>query len=98
MNKTIAGKYEHYLPLFKTVGFRDAKVFFYTNNQRRMLSMIETLKRTIDALGYEHYYAQCFCFAVIEYDRFINALPKLTDRAVTGDYQRAALEPFNFLK
>ena len=96
-NTTIDDKLEQYLSL--GADLRDAMVVFVTVRQTRVDAMIERLKKVIDKKGLPKGYARSFAFTHIPYDRFLTKVPKLTDWAITADYQRAgAAGPFNFMR
>lgn len=98
---TIGGKFSQYLNLLKSLDKetrRFALFLFVTTRRVRMESMIESLKMTIDKEDAGHHLSANFGFTHMQYDRFINTIPKLTDWAITTDYQRAGLPPFNFLR
>lgn len=96
-NTTIDDKFAQYLSL--GAGLKDAMVVFVTVRRTRVEAMIERLKKAIDKAGVPHSYARSFAFTHIPYDRFLTKVPKLTDWAVTADYQRAgAAGPFNFMR
>ena len=64
-----------------------------------MESMIGVLKHVIDIKGHDHDLAFQFAFNHIQYDRFINTIPKLTNWALTSNHERAGSIPaLNFLK
>jgi hypothetical protein len=96
-NTTIDDKLSQYLSLGPAL--KDALVVFVTIRRTRADTMIERLKKAIDKAGVPHGYARSFAFTHIPYDRFLTKVPKLTDWAVTADYQRAgAAGPFNFMR
>ena len=93
----IEDKLTEYLSLGPAL--KDAMVIFVTVRRTRVEAMIERLKKAIDKAGVPHSYARSFAFTHIPYDRFLTKVPKLTDWAVTADYQRAgAAGPFNFMR
>jgi hypothetical protein len=51
--------------------------------------MIELLKKVIDTKGYKHSLSRHFCFTWVQYDRFLNKIPKLTDWIITGEWLQA---------
>ena len=96
-NTTIDDKLAQYLTLGPAL--KDALIVFVTIRRTRAETMVERLKKVIDRVGAPHSYAASFVFTHIPYDRFLQKVPKLTDWAVTGDYQRAGkLGPFNFMQ
>lgn len=105
--QTIEDKFLAYLALFDTT-VEDGLALFVTLGSVRIQFMIERLKGAIDRNGYRHALAKQFIFININegiedrrkrYNRFVNAIPPLTDWALTRDYQRAGkIGPFNFLK
>lgn len=96
-NTTIDDKFEQYLCLGSEL--KDSMVVFVTVRGTRVEKMIDRLKRIIDKRGMPHGYARSFAFTHIAYDRFLTKVPKLTDWALTADYQRAgSAGPFNFMR
>ena len=93
----IERKYACYLDAIDRKLFRRPLVLFITTKKLRVENMIEKLKRTIDSNRYPYKYAEHFAFGAIEYDRFLNKMPKPSDWAVTMQYQRAGNEPFSFI-
>jgi hypothetical protein len=92
----IRQKFEHYLQVVKDRVVRKPLFLFITTTPRRSVSFIECLKKVIDTKDFPHQYAECFGFASIKYDRFLNTIPELTPWAITTRYQRAGHDPFVF--
>jgi hypothetical protein len=94
----ISGKMIEYLDLIVERRLKDAMVLFITVDPVRCNSMIEVLKRVIDERGFDHKLAAQFGFTHIDYNRYIDRIPKLTDWAVRQKWQRAGRqEPFCFI-
>src|ERR1700752_256839 len=94
---TITAKYEGYLQHIAMEQLSNVVVLFDTNAPERMDGMIELLKEVIDHHHYPHEYAEQFAFRWMGFDRFVNAIPKLTDWAVSGEWKRAGrIPPFTF--
>jgi len=93
----IAEKFEQYL---KLITLRASMVLFVTTRQTRRDSMIALLRKVIDGARHDRDLARHFAFSHIEYTRYFNKIPKLTDWAIASDYQRASNKhgPFNFLR
>jgi hypothetical protein len=92
----IERKYECYLEVIDQKMLKRPLLLFITTKKLRVENMVEKLKRTIDQKHYPYKYAENFAFGSIEYDRFLNKIPKPTDWAVTAQYQRAGHAPFSF--
>lgn len=90
--KTIQDKFERYLAAIDAGQIRRPRILFVTTGQSRVDSMIALLRKTIDQHGYPYRHADAFCFRAIKYDRFLSFIPKLTDWAVSEDWQRAHKE------
>jgi hypothetical protein len=92
----IERKYECYLQAIDQKLFKRPIFLFITTKKGRVGNMIEKLKRTIDHHRYPFRHAEYFAFGTIEYDRFLNSIPKPSDWAVTTQYSRAFGAPFSF--
>jgi hypothetical protein len=96
--EVIEGKYEVYLQALEDKLFRRPLFLFITTKKFRVENLMERLKRTIDKHKYPYAYAERFAFGAMEYDRFLNTIPKPSGWAVTYPYQRAGHEPFRFVE
>jgi hypothetical protein len=96
--EVIERKFECYLDAIDRKIFRRPIVRFTTTKKLRVANMIEKLKRTIDNKRYPYKYADHFAFGSIEYDRFLNKIPKPGDWAITTQYERASGTPFSFIE
>jgi hypothetical protein len=93
----IRDKFERYLHVIHQKAVRRPLFLFVTTRKSRRDAFVELLKRVIDRNGYPYAYAERFGFASIEYDRFLNEIPKPSGWAVTVGYLRAGHEPFSFV-
>ena len=60
--------------------------------------MLEVVKHVVDRNRYDHNLALHFAFNHIDYDRYINTIPRLTDWILASSHTRAGkIPPFNFL-
>ena len=92
----IREKFEHYLALIHSKAVKRPFIAFVTTKRTRRDSFIERLKRVIDQNRYPHEYAECFGFASIDYDRYLNAIPEPSAWAVEKGFLRAGHDPFIF--
>lgn len=90
--RTIQDKFERYLTAIDADQIRHPRIMFVTTGLARVDSMLKLLRKTIDKHGYPFSHADAFCFKVIKYDRFLSSIPKLTDWAISEDWQRAHKE------
>jgi hypothetical protein len=94
--EVIERKFECYLEAAEKKLLRRPLFLFITTKKLRVANMIEKLKRTIDHNHYPYKLAEHFAFGAMEYDRFLNKIPKPTDWAVVSQYERAGYAPFSF--
>lgn len=98
---SIEAKFEVYLNLIRE---RPAFVLFCTIAPARMQNLQECLLASIQTYGYATDFAEMFAFMVLPpitseskppryFDRFLNAVPRLTDWAVTSNWTRAGNLP-----
>lgn len=92
----IERKYQCYLAAIDQKLLRRPLVVFITTKKLRVENMIAKLERTVDENHYPYKIAEHFAFGSIEYDRFLNKIPKPSDWAVTTQYARAYGGPFSF--
>lgn len=83
---SIERKFECYLELLEE---HPALVLFVTILPERLPNLIKKLGKVITDLDYPPEFAEMFAFQVLTpFDRFLNKIPKLSDWAVTGAWQR----------
>lgn len=93
----IEEKCTHYLELLYEKKFRKPLFLFITaKTHLRPDNMVQALMRAMKQGKYHENYAERFAFGTMDYDRYLNTLPKPSGWAVTQHYQRANFPPFSF--
>jgi hypothetical protein len=90
---SIAGKFVEYIKLLEK---EDIIVLFITTRDTRRDSMAGLLGSTLKP--HQREMARHFGFMSIQYDRFVNTIPKLSDWAVSSRYHRAIFPHLNLLE
>ena len=97
-SSNIGNKFRRYLQLIASREVKNPFFAFITCKPHRIEGWDETLRRVIDADGYDQDYAEHFGFMPVKYDRFLSSIPKLSTWAATEAYVRPGFEPFRFIQ